>query len=147
MKKFNQQIFDICGKKFTLQDVFETACNYLEENENDYHCNKSQFTCDCIKWAVHKEYGWDIFEHITTPPSSQEEYGWDVFEHITTPPSSQDVNKLALIQTIVDDFLIGLGFEEGYFKNLWVYSFIANPQQARFIWLTWLAMMAEEQGV
>jgi len=129
MKKFNQQIFDICGKKFTLQDVFETACEYLEENENDRNDNKSQFTCDCIKWAVNKEYGWDIFDHDPTAPSSQ------------------DTNKLALIQTIVDDFLISLGFEEDYFRNLWVYSYIANPQQARFIWLTWLAMMAEEQGV
>jgi len=127
MKKFNQQIFDICGKKFTLQDVFETACGYLSEG-NERSIEESKYSCDAINWA--------IWSHLGFKDSSS---------RVAACCTGGDVARYLSIQGIIHEVMENLGFY--YFDSLRVYDETVNPQQARFIWLTWLAMMAEEQGV
>jgi len=129
MKKFNQQIFDICGKKFTLQDVFETACEYLSLVEDNYEDDEmTPFSCDAIKWALWKHLGYSGYKSRLS----------HTFE------LSKNFDK---IWEIVETGMVEVGFDQDGFYSLDVYSEVNNPQQARFIWLTWLAMMAEEQGV
>ena len=111
---------------FKLWQVFEESINYLsEDGRTRSDPPKSGFSCDAIRTACRAMYGLPNL-HVINPES--------------------DAGKLV---NSAEAYLREMGLNpDGFceFKEFYMDK-VEVTQQARALWLTWIAMIAKEEDV